>query len=70
VQADNIHYVSIKEGEVAGRLLTVLKGVRVRTRESITIGPYTDQQVVSLLSLSLSLSLFSGTGQCVGERER
>ncbi|ELR15713.1 uncharacterized protein ACA1_378630 [Acanthamoeba castellanii str. Neff] len=26
VQADNIHYVSIKEGEVAGRLLTVLKG--------------------------------------------
>jgi len=41
VQADNIHYVGIKEGEVAERLLTVLKGVRVsaRANPSRPIGP-------------------------------
>lgn len=41
VQADNIHYVSIKEGEVAERLLTALKGVRVcpHANPSRPIGP-------------------------------
>ena len=65
MKADNIHYVSIKEGEVAERLLTVLKGVRVSARAN----PSRDRPV-TLIGDGLCHLSIQGLGALVNEREK